>query len=253
MSANLFDLKGKTALVTGASSGLGRHFSRTLSEAGANLVVVARRADRLEELVADLGEGAMALPLDVARPDQMDGVLDRAEERFGRVDILVNSAGIALDGHSLSHDGDQLDRILDVNVKAIWHLSTRFSRRLVESGAPGSIINIASILGLNAAPNLSLYATSKAAVVQLTKSLALDFWRHNIRVNALCPGYFKTEMNDAFLDSEAGQKMIRRIPPRRLGQLHELDGPLLLLASDASGFMTGTAIPVDGGHAAQLA
>ena len=253
MTQNRFDLSGRTALVTGASSGLGMHFARVLSAAGANVVAVARRVDRLEALVAELGSGAMALPLDVSDVDAMDGVLDAAEARFGAVDILINNAGISYDGPSLDLTGDQLDSILDINVKSIWHLSTRVARRLVAAEKSGSIVNIASIYGLNSAPTLSLYATSKTAVVGLTKSLALDFWQKDIRVNAICPGYFRTEMNDTFFDSEAGQKLIRRIPPKRLGQFKELDGALLLLASEAGSFMTGTAIPVDGGHTVQLA
>jgi NAD(P)-dependent dehydrogenase (short-subunit alcohol dehydrogenase family) len=248
-----FSLSGKTALVTGASGGLGQHFARVLSHAGANVVAVARRTDRLDALSNELGDKALALELDVADPDAMDGVLDAAETRFGPVNILINNAGISIDGPSLELTGGQLDQILDVNVKSIWHLSTRIARRLVATKSPGSIVNIASIYGLNTAPTLSLYATSKAAVVQLSKSLALDFWPDGIRVNALCPGYFRSEMNADFFDTEAGKALIRRIPPRRLGQYHELDGALLLLASDASSFMTGTAIPVDGGHTAQLA
>ena len=148
---------------------------------------------------------------------------------------------------------DDLDRIMDVNTKALWHLARRVSERLVKAGLPGSIINTASILGLNAAPGLSLYAISKASVVQMTKALALDLWRYNIRVNAICPGYFKTEINADFFETEAGKKAINRLPPRRLGAYEELDGLLILLASDASSFITGTAIPVDGGHAAKLA
>jgi len=253
MTTAVFNLSGKTALVTGASSGLGMHFARVLVEAGANVVAVARRTDRLDTLVDELGDRAMALPLDVAEPEDMDSVLDQVEARFGTVDILINNAGISYDGPSLDLTADQLDRILDVNVKSIWHLSTRVARRLVAAGKPGSIVNIASIYGLNTAPTLSLYATSKAAVVQLTKSLALDFWHNDIRVNAICPGYFRSEMNSDFFDTEAGQALIKRIPPKRLGQYHELDGPLLLLASDAASFMTGIAIPVDGGHTAQLA
>lgn len=256
MTPERFDISGRTALVTGASSGLGNHFARVLAAAGANVVAAARRADRLDRLVGDIagsGGRAMALTLDVADTSRMDAVLDAAAERFGDVDILINNAGITYEGHSLDMSGEQLDRILDINVKSIWHLSTKVARRLVARGARGNIVNIASICAMNAAPSLSLYAISKAAVVQLTKSLALDFWTSDIRVNAICPGYFKTEMNAGFFDTEAGQKLIGRLPPRRLGEYRELDGALLLLASDAASFMTGAAIPVDGGHAARLA
>jgi len=255
MTRDRFDISGRTALVTGASSGLGNHFARVLAAAGANVVAAARRADRLDRLVGDIagsGGQAMALTLDVADASRMDAVLDAATERFGAVDILINNAGITYEGHSLDMSGEQLDRILDVNVKSIWHLSTKVARRLAARGARGNIVNIASICAMNAAPSLSLYAISKAAVVQLTKSLALDFWASDIRVNAICPGYFKTEMNAGLFDTEAGQKLIGRLPAKRLGEYRELDGALLLLASDAASFMTGAAIPVDGGHTARL-
>lgn len=256
MTPAQFDISGRTALVTGASSGLGNHFAKVLAAAGANVVAVARRTDRLEHLVEEIvatGGQAMALALDVADTSRMDAVLDAATERFGGVDILINAAGISYEGHSLDMTGEQLDRILDVNVKSIWQLSTKVARQLVDRGARGNIVNIASICAMNAAPSLSLYAISKAAVLQLTKSLALDFRANDIRVNAICPGYFKTEMNADFFATEAGQKRIKRLPPKRLGEYHELDGALLLLASDAASFMTGAAIPVDGGHTAQLA
>lgn len=246
----------KVVLVTGASSGLGRHFALTLSKAGARVAVVARRKDRLNDLVAEIesaGGQAIALELDVTDRGQFDVVLDLIEKEFGPVEILINNAGIAVEGSTLVMSDDDLDNILDVNTKALWLLAKRVSDRLVKHGKSGSIINIASILGLNVSPGLSLYAISKAAVVQMTKALAADLWRYNIRVNAICPGYFKTEINADFFDSEAGQKAISKLPPRRLGQYEELSGLLLLLASDASSFITGTAIPVDGGHAVKLA
>lgn len=246
----------KVALVTGASSGLGRHFALTLTKAGARVAVVARRKDRLNDLVAEIesaGGQAIALELDVTDRGQFDVVLDIIEKEFGPVEILINNAGIAVEGSTLDMSDDDLDNILDVNTKALWLLAKRVSDRLVKHRKSGSIINIASILGLNVSPGLSLYAISKAAVVQMTKALAADLWRYNIRVNAICPGYFKTEINADFFDSDAGQKAISKLPPRRLGQYEELSGLLLLLATDASSFITGTAIPVDGGHAIKLA
>jgi len=246
----------KVALVTGASSGLGRHFALTLAKAGARVAVVARRKDRLNDLVAEIetaGGTAIAFELDVTDRSHFDVVLDLIEKDLGAVEILINNAGIAVEGNTLEMADDDLDNILDVNTKALWLLAKRVSDRLVKNGKSGSIINIASILGLNVSPGLSLYAISKAAVVQMTKALAADLWRHNIRVNAICPGYFKTEINSDFFDSDAGQKAISKLPPRRLGEYEELSGLLLLLASDASSFMTGTAIPIDGGHSVKLA
>ena len=246
----------KVALVTGASSGLGRHFALTLAKAGARVAVVARRKDRLNDLVAEIetfGGTAIAFELDVIDRSHFDAVLDLIEKDLGAVEILINNAGIAVEGNTLEMADDDLDNILDVNTKALWLLAKRVSDRLVKNGKSGSIINIASILGLNVSPGLSLYAISKAAVVQMTKALAADLWRHNIRVNAICPGYFKTEINSDFFDSDAGQKAISKMPPRRLGEYEELSGLLLLLASDASSFMTGTAIPIDGGHSVKLA
>jgi len=246
----------KVALVTGASSGLGRHFALTLAKAGARVAVVARRKDRLNDLVAEIetaGGTAIAFELDVTDRSHFDVVLDLIEKDLGAVEILINNAGIAVEGNTLEMVDDDLDNILDVNTKALWLLAKRVSDRLVKNGKSGSIINIASILGLNVSPGLSLYAISKAAVVQMTKALAADLWRYNIRVNAICPGYFKTEINSDFFDSDAGQKAISKMPPRRLGEYEELSGLLLLLASDASSFMTGTAIPIDGGHSVKLA
>lgn len=249
-------LDGKKALVTGASSGLGRHFASVLAASGAHVALAARRKDRITALADQInasGGKALAVELNVSDRAALGPALDHIEANLGPVDILVNNAGIAVEGSTLDMSDDDLDRIMDVNTKALWHLARRVSERLVKAGLPGSIINTASILGLNAAPGLSLYAISKASVVQMTKALALDLWRYNIRVNAICPGYFKTEINADFFETEAGKKAIKHLPPRRLGAYEELDGLLILLASDASSFITGTAIPVDGGHAAKLA
>ena len=249
-------LDGKVALVTGASSGLGRYFAQVLAASGAKVALVARREDRIEAVAREINDGggsAIALPLDVTNRDEFDSILDRIEQELGTVDILINNAGIAVEGPTLDMDDADLDRILDINTKALWSLAKRVSDRLAKQGKSGSIINIASILGLNASPSLSLYAITKAAVVQMTKAMAVDLWRYNIRVNAICPGYFRTEINSHFFDTEDGQKAIKRLPPRRLGEYEELEGILVLLASDASSFITGTSIPVDGGHSAKLA
>lgn len=251
MATNRFDLTGRTALVTGASSGFGAHFCRILAQAGARVVAAARRVDRLEQLVALIeseGGVAMAVALDVNDGDSVSAAFAEAEQRFGVVDILVNNAGVG-DPHFFRKTTERdWDHFMETNLKAVWRMSRVCVDRLLAEKRAGSIINIASILGLQPSTGLSLYATSKAGVIQLTKSMALELLRDNIRVNALCPGYFKTEMNEEFFASAKGLEFIRRTPAQRWGELDELSAPLLLLASDAGSFINGVALPVDGGH-----
>ena len=239
-------LKDKTALVTGASSGLGEHFARVLAAMGAHVTAAARRVDRLGRLCADIsadGLTAYAVAMDVTDRVSVDRVF--ADQSF---DIVINNAGVTFDGPAIKTDESNWNWVLDTDLNGVFRVAQNAGQALVRDGKAGSIINIASILGLRVAGNVSAYATAKAGVVQMTKSLALEWARYGIRVNAICPGYIETDLNRDFFASEAGNALIQRIPQRRLGHLSELDGPLLLLASDDSSFMTGTEIVVDGGH-----
>ena len=255
MIQELFSLTGKVALVTGASSGLGRHFAKVLAEAGAQVVAGARRIDRLNELVTEINSmngSAIASQLDVTNQESIHALFEKTVKSIGLIDIVVNCAGITETGKFIEVEDSDWDKVFEVNVNGLRRVSREATRRLIEAKHPGVIVNIASVAGIGAAPGWTAYATSKAAVIHLTKTVATELWRHGIRVNALCPGYFPTEMNKTFLSSEQGQKYVERFPPRRTGELHELTGPLLLLASDASSYMTGVALSVDGGHAIRL-
>ena len=240
------DLSGKTALVTGAS-GLGAHFAKVLARAGANVIVGARRADALAALAAEItaeGGRCHTVSLDVTSVASIAAIADDISD----VDILVNNAGIAREGALLDLSEDDWDAVLDTNAKGIFLMTKAVARAMRARGAGGSIINIASILGLRQGGAVASYATSKAAAIQLTKVSALELARFGIRVNAIAPGYVATDINADFFRSEAGKAMIKRIPQRRLGELSDLDGPLLLLASSSSAYMTGSVIEVDGGH-----
>lgn len=244
---NPFDLSGRTALITGASSGLGRHFAGVLSRAGAAVVLAARRVEALEEAASEIraaGGTAAVVPLDVVDAASVEAAVAAA----GPLDVLVNNAGIAAPASFLSLSEADFDRVLDVNLKGAFLVAQAFARRAREAGRPGVVVNIASVLGLRVAGHVSAYAASKAGLIQLTRAMALELARDRIRVNAIAPGYFATEINDGFLASDAGRAMLKRIPQRRIGDLSDLDGPLLLLCSDASAYMTGAVIPVDGGH-----
>jgi len=245
------DLRNKRALVTGAFGGLGAEFARTLSAAGAHVALAGRRLQAGEQLAAELAatdRQACAIALDVTQPHSVAGLFDAASERLGgAIDILVNNAGITAARPALEHtEADWMD-VIDVNLNGTWRVAQAAGRHMQAHGG-GSIINIASILGLRVAQQVPAYAASKAALIQLTQALALEWARHGIRVNALAPGYIETDLNREFFASDAGQALIRRVPQRRLGQARELSAPLLLLASDASSFMTGSVLVVDGGH-----
>ncbi len=247
----MFEIDQQHILVTGGSSGFGRHFARVLADKGARVTLAARRAEALASAVAEINESggrAQSVLLDVTQADRIDSVMAQAEAGFGPIHAVVNNAGVTATRPALDQDERAWDSVIDTNLKGVWLVAQAAARRMIANKVKGSIVNIASILGLRVAGGIAPYAISKAGVIQMTKALALEWARHGIRVNALAPGYFATELNDDFFQSEQGQALIRRVPQRRLGQLSELDGPLLLLISNAGSFMTGSVLAVDGGH-----
>jgi len=246
-----FDLSGKVALVTGASSGLGIHFARTLASAGAAVAIAARRADRLASLQAELqkaGSKAIAVDLDVQSGKSVSAAFDAAEQALGEIDIVVNNAGISIVKPALDMPEEDWDAVVDTNLRGAWLVTQTAAKRWVAAKRPGVVVNIASILGLRTIGQVAPYNASKAGLIHLTRALAMEWARYDIRVNAICPGYIETEMNSEFWKTPAGQRLIERIPQRRIGQPEHLDGALLLLASDAGSFMTGSVLTVDGGH-----
>lgn len=246
----MFDLTGKVALVTGASSGLGRSFAATLATHGAKVAACARRLDRLESLADEitcLDGQCSAIAMDVTDAQSVAWAFDAAEEALGPVDILINNAGVPTTSYFTKLTEAEWRRVLDVNLDGVFRVGQEAARRMQKRGQGGAIVNIASVLGFGVLKAVAPYATSKAAVIHLTKAMALELARDRIRVNALAPGYVATEMNAEFLASEAGQKLIGKIPMGRAGAAHDLDGALLLLASDAGAYITGTVITVDGG------
>ena len=249
------DLSGRVALVTGASSGLGRHFALTLARAGASVAIAARRREKLEALSEELSvEGDRGLPLrmDVTDRSDIGAAFAHAQTELGTPTIIVNNAGVTIDAPSLEQSEADWDRVVDTDLKGAWMVACEAARRLIEAEKGGSIINIASILGLRGSARLAAYGAAKAGLVNLTSTLAAEWARHDIRVNALCPGYIVTDLNRDFLEGPGGEKLKKRVPQRRFGHVQDLDGPLLLLASDASRWMTGSALVVDGGHSAVL-
>lgn len=254
MSVDRFSLAGRVALVTGASSGLGRHFAGLLASAGATVVLAARRADKLDEAVAQIrrisgnGGEALALALDVTDAASVKAAFDTLAGRGLSVDVLVNNAGIAVSRPLLEQSEADWDGVVDTNLKGAWLVGQEAACRLVAAGRGGSIVNIASITGERVAGGVAPYCVSKAGLIQLTRAMALELARAGIRVNALAPGYVSTELNQDFLASSAGERLRARIPQQRFGRVEDLDGPLLLLASEAGAFITGSVLAVDGGH-----
>ncbi|MEN5401337.1 SDR family NAD(P)-dependent oxidoreductase [Achromobacter xylosoxidans] len=247
------DLKSKTALVTGAYSGLGRHFALRLAEVGARVALCGRRTELGETLATEIraqGGQACVAGMDVTQPDSVQAAFTQVEQALGPVDIVINNAGIAMTRPALEISEDEWTGLIDVNLNGAWRVAQCAARHFQRHGRPGAIVNIASILGQRVASHVAAYIAAKAGLLHLTRALALEWARHGIRVNALAPGYIGTDLNRAFFATPAGEALVKRIPQRRLGTPQDLDGPLLLLASDASAYMTGAVIDVDGGHLA---
>ena len=246
-----YNLDGRVALVTGAGSGLGRQFAETLAEAGATIVLAARRRNKLEETaqsIADKGGKAICIDLDVTDSASVRDCFAEAESSAGIADILVNNSGISREGFLVDLSEEDWDAVIDTNLKGVFLVAQAAARAMIKAEKPGSIINIASVLGFRVAKMLSSYIAAKSGVVNLTKTMALEWARYGIRVNAIAPGYFLTEINEHFFKTDAAKQMLVQIPMRRIGELGELSGPLLLLATDAGSFMTGSVIEVDGGQ-----
>ncbi len=253
-AAELFDLTGKTALVTGASSGLGVRFAEVLAANGAKVALVARRAERLKDLQARIGAAggqAIAIAADVTDRAAMARAFDAAEKAFGTVTILVNNAGVAHSGRAVDMPESEWRRVLDTNLDAVFFWAQEAARRMLAAKTGGAIVNTASILGFGVAKGTAAYAIAKAGVVQLTRALAVELAFRGIRVNAIAPGYIVTEINREYV-VERGESLTREIPIGRVGAERDLDGALLLLASDAGRFMAGATIVVDGGQRVAL-
>lgn len=250
--ASEHSLTGRYALVTGASSGLGEHFAKTLARQGATVALAARRLEKLKLVQAQIkaeGGKAFAVEMDVTRPGSVSTAFETIQSEMGTpCDILINNSGVGQASWFTDTTEEEWSSIIDTNLTGVWRVAQHASKALIAAGKPGSIVNIASITGLQPSQMISGYAASKSAVDHLTRNMAIELSRYGIRVNAIAPGYFKTAINDEYLDSELGDRMKKRIAMRRFGDYADLEGPLLLLASDAGAYMTGATIVVDGGH-----
>jgi NAD(P)-dependent dehydrogenase (short-subunit alcohol dehydrogenase family) len=249
----LFDLGGQAALVTGASGGLGRHFALVLARAGAKVALAARRGDALEKVAAEIASfdgRAFPVIMDVTDPASIEAGVRAAETELGPITILVNNSGIALTGPVLGQSEEDWDRVLETNLNGARRVSRAVAEHMIRLGHAGAIVNIASILGFRVRAQVSAYAASKAALIQLTRSMAVELARHSIRVNALAPGYIVTDLNRDFLSSPQGEEIRQKTPQRRFLEPQDLDGPLLLLCGPGSSGMTGSVVVVDGGRSA---
>lgn len=245
-----FDVAKEVVLITGASQGLGRHFARLLASRKAAVVLAARQIGKLTELERDIknnGGQAVAVQMDVTNEESVVKAIQAAEGALGPITVLINNAGVVVEKAAVDQTGDDWDKVLNANLKGSFTVATEIGRRMIARKSGGSIINISSVLGIGVIGHVSTYSASKAALIQLTKSLALEWASKGIRVNALAPGYIDTEFNHEFWATPPGERLIRKIPQRRLGQETDLDGAILLMASQASRYMTGSVITVDGG------
>src|SRR5215469_5406144 len=246
-----FSVADQVALVTGASSGIGLHLAEVLAAAGAKVALAARRADRLEEACAAIWErGGTCLPvaLDVTSRDSIVAALAATETELGPLSVLVNNAGVVVSKPFFEHTEEDWDHVVDTNLKGAWMMAREFAHHLVEHKRPGSIINIASVLSFRTIARVPSYLAAKAGLLHLNGAMAMELARYDIRVNAIAPGYVVTDFNRDFLMSEAGLKLAARVPMKRIGQVEDLGGALLFLASPASAYVTGACISVDGGH-----
>jgi NAD(P)-dependent dehydrogenase (short-subunit alcohol dehydrogenase family) len=245
-------LKGRRVLITGASSGLGAHFARLAARCGAAVVIGARRVARLEALAAELlalgAADVTVLEFDVTSPESVVNGFDTIAATGGPLDVVVNNAGMSGEGLAIDLPIERFDEVMAINLRGVWLVATEAARRWRDTERGGAVVNIASIQGERVATGIAAYSASKAAVVHMTRGLALEWARYGIRVNAIEPGYVRTEMTDTLWETDHGKAMIKRIPMRRLGTPEELDGALLLLATDAGSWITGAALAVDGGH-----
>jgi 3-oxoacyl-[acyl-carrier protein] reductase len=254
-ASELFDLSGRVALVTGASSGLGMRFAEVLAENGAAVALVARRTDRLAAVKARIeaaGGRAVTVGADVLDRAAMAQAFDAAEKAFGTVTVLINNAGVAHSGRAIELSAEEWRRVLSTDLDAVFFWAQEAARRMIAADKPGAIVNIASVLGFGTAKGTAAYATAKAGVVQLTKALALELAYRGVRVNAIAPGWFVTEINRDYLTSEKGAALTRDIPVGRFGEDGDLDGALLLLASNAGRYIAGATYVVDGGQMVAL-
>jgi NAD(P)-dependent dehydrogenase (short-subunit alcohol dehydrogenase family) len=247
--AKLFDMTAKTVLVTGGGTGLGRQFSITLAQAGATVILAARRPKPLQEVadsITEMGGTAHCVALDVTDSAQLETTF-ASIEKLGPIHVLVNNAGMVSGGTLLEMQEDAWDQVMNVNLKGAWLMARATARHMIARGVRGSMINISSILGTAVQKGIGNYPVTKAALAHLTRAMAIEWAKFGIRVNALAPGYISTELNTDYLDSPHGRAMLQRLPQRRLGEPDELSGALLLLASNASSYITGSVITVDGG------